>query len=465
MRARSRHRPACCSTGSTKVSTTVTQRARPPGSPHPRAGVEAGEDRAERDERRPQPHDEDGPALGVADLQQPVVQVLLVRARTASGRPGCGGRRRAPGRPSARSGSRPGAAAAAASAAGWPASPPAPWLISVPENWPVRVSALAESTSPISIEPLSPMNSRAGWKLCGRKPAQAPASAGAEQGARGRQRDVVEVGQLVAEDEERHRADADHAGGEAVEAVDEVHRVHGRDHDEHRQQRALGRVEGELAAVRESGRRRTGCPKTIRKPAASTCPPSLVSASSSKRSSRTPTAQISAPGDQHDAGVAEDERAAGGEERQLPGHDVRRDQPAEHRQPAEVRDRLGVHVAVAHLGHRPGAQRDLAGDDASAGRSPTAATRKTRSVLPHRAVSPRPSAWRPRGSRTALRSSSESAPRRSTRPWVPVTSTIVEASPPGDSAARRRSPRRPRPASPRPGRRRWRRAGRCGWPS
>ena len=54
--------------------------------------------------------------------------------------------------------------------------PSAPWLRSGPENWPVSVSALAESTRPISIEPLSPMNSRAGWKLCGRKPAHAPAS-------------------------------------------------------------------------------------------------------------------------------------------------------------------------------------------------------------------------------------------------------------------------------------------------
>ena len=44
-------------------------------------------------------------------------------------------------------------------------------------NCVVRVSAEADSTSPSSIDPLSPMNSRAGWKLCGRKPAQAPASA------------------------------------------------------------------------------------------------------------------------------------------------------------------------------------------------------------------------------------------------------------------------------------------------
>ena len=57
---------------------------------------------------------------------------------------------------------------------------------------------------------------------------------------------VVEDGELVAEDEEGHRADADDAGGEAVETVDEVHRVDGGDHDQRGQQRALAAVEGEL---------------------------------------------------------------------------------------------------------------------------------------------------------------------------------------------------------------------------
>ena len=41
----------------------------------------------------------------------------------------------------------------------------------------VRVSAEPASTSPMSIDPLSPMNIFAGWKLCDRKPRQAPASA------------------------------------------------------------------------------------------------------------------------------------------------------------------------------------------------------------------------------------------------------------------------------------------------
>ena len=41
---------------------------------------------------------------------------------------------------------------------------------------PVAVTAAAESSSPSSIEPESPMKMRAGLKLCGRKPRQEPTS-------------------------------------------------------------------------------------------------------------------------------------------------------------------------------------------------------------------------------------------------------------------------------------------------
>ena len=41
----------------------------------------------------------------------------------------------------------------------------------------VTVIAVPDMTTPISIEPLSPMKIRAGWKLWTRKPAQAPANA------------------------------------------------------------------------------------------------------------------------------------------------------------------------------------------------------------------------------------------------------------------------------------------------
>ena len=133
------------------------------------------------------------------------------------------------------------------------------------------------------------------------------------------------------------------------------------------------------------------------------------------------------PGDQHDPGVAEDERAAGGEERQLPGHEVRRHEAAQHRQPAEVGDRLVVHVAVAHLGDRAGADRDLAGHDREQV-GDRGGHQEDEDVLPHSASS----AARPRsrgasgsgrgasGSSTALSWSRLSAPTRSTRPGVPV---------------------------------------------
>ena len=42
---------------------------------------------------------------------------------------------------------------------------------------PVIEIVAAASSSPSSSAPESPMNSRAGWKLCGRKPTQQPTSA------------------------------------------------------------------------------------------------------------------------------------------------------------------------------------------------------------------------------------------------------------------------------------------------
>ena len=161
------------------------------------------------------------------------------------------------------------------------------------------------------------------------------------------------------------------------------------------------------------GSSRTARRSTTSRPAASTWPPSLVSASSSKRSSSTPTAQIRAPATEHDAGVAEDEVVAGGEERQLAGDDVGRDEAAEHRQPAEVGDRVGVHVAVAHRGDGAGAQRDLAGHDREQV-GHRQGDQEDEEVLPHR--QPSSVSTTPCSSIAALSCSSERAPRRSTRP-------------------------------------------------
>ena len=179
-------------------------------------------------------------------------------------------------------------------------------------------------------------------------------------------------------------------------------------------------------------------PLRTRKPAASTCPPSLVSASSSNRSSRMPTAQIIAPAISTIRASWNTKGSAAREERQLVGHEVRRDQAAEHRQPAEVRDRLGVHVAVAHLRHGAGAQRDLAGDDRQAGTSrPPRPGRRGGTHAPGTPVlSPRRRSRSitvaPSGCSTSFSASTESAPARSSRGCEARTSRIVEASPLGD---------------------------------
>ena len=206
------------------------------------------------------------------------------------------------------------------------------------------------------------MKSRAGWKLWTRKPTQAPASSDAEQGRGGGPVGAVEPGQAVAEEEEGQRADADHAGRQPVEPVDHVDRVDRR-HDQQPVSTARWAGSRENWLPCASVKKKNWTPKATRNPAASTWPPSLVSASSSKRSSSTPTAQISAPAISTIPASRKTQRRAGGEERQLTGDEVRRHEAAQHRQPAEVGDRLVVHVAVADLGDRAGAERDLAGHD------------------------------------------------------------------------------------------------------
>ena len=51
-------------------------------------------------------------------------------------------------------------------------------------SWPVTEIAAVDMSSPMSIEPASPMKSFAGCQLSGRKPAQAPTSTIASSDAR-----------------------------------------------------------------------------------------------------------------------------------------------------------------------------------------------------------------------------------------------------------------------------------------
>ena len=103
-------------------------------------------------------------------------------ARTATGRPGSGGARPAAGRRAA-----PRAPRAAAAAAGHRQRVAPAQSANVCESAVLdAVTADAASSSPISIEPESPMKIRAGLKLCGRKPRHAPASTAVSSvGARG----------------------------------------------------------------------------------------------------------------------------------------------------------------------------------------------------------------------------------------------------------------------------------------
>ncbi len=124
-------------------------------------------------------------------------------------------------------------------------------------------------------------------------------------------------------------------------------------------------------------------------------------------------------GDQHDAGVVEHERAAAATRNgSCWATRYAATRPPSIASAAEVRDRHRVHVAVADLGDRAGAQRDLAGDDGQqVGRPPRRRGRRggTRASA---SLSPRPSAWRRAARATALSSSRARRPRRSTRPCV-----------------------------------------------
>ena len=156
----------------------------------------------------------------------------------------------------------------------------------------IRPDALvvaAASINPISIEPESPMKIRAGLKLCGRKPRQAPASTAAMQRRRVGRRVVADpLHQPDREQAGRGGRDQADAGGQPVEAVDEVHRVDQRHREQHGEQHALLLAEDERTSPTRrpspphGTQKTTHCtPNSTSTPAAVICPASLVSASSS----------------------------------------------------------------------------------------------------------------------------------------------------------------------------------------
>ena len=103
--------------------------------------------------------------------------------------------------------------------------------------------------------------------------------------------DVRTHGQLVGVGEERQRGDRDDPGRQAVQAVDEVDRVD-RDTIEQDGDRYASPAEGQRRACPGTGTRAAARPLDTMTPAASTWPASLVSASSSQRSSSAPSTQM-----------------------------------------------------------------------------------------------------------------------------------------------------------------------------
>ena len=213
-----------------------------------------------------------------------------------------------------------------------------------------------------------------------------------EEGTGGRERDAVEVGELVAEDEERGRTDAHHARRQAVEAVDEVDRVDGRDDHDRGEQGALGSVEAELLLGADRDHLEPDARPDEEGDSDHLAAELGQGVELEEVVEHTDSADHRA-GEDHGPGVLGQEGARAGEEGQLARHAVRRHEPAEHRQPAEVGDRLGVDVAVPDLRDRPGPERDLPGDHREEvghrGRD-----QEDQEVLAH-ALSPRRSGWRP----------------------------------------------------------------------
>ena len=110
----------------------------------------------------PQVHHHDRAPLRVPDLEQPVVQVLLVRREGRPPGPGAADDRQHQVDERHDAAPRSAGSAGAAPAAGWRCAPRALGRASVGENRPVRLIAEHASMKPISIEPESPMNIRAG---------------------------------------------------------------------------------------------------------------------------------------------------------------------------------------------------------------------------------------------------------------------------------------------------------------
>ena len=108
---------------------------------------------------------------------------------------------------------------------------------------PTRVIVLVAGTRPSSIEPVSPMNTRARKKLCGRNPRQAPTSATEARVLRVARSNPFTTLSRYRVGEEPGGGDGGDAGSEPVQAIDEVDGVDREYDHEDRDQDAGQRIE------------------------------------------------------------------------------------------------------------------------------------------------------------------------------------------------------------------------------
>ena len=221
---------------------------------------------------------------------------------------------------------------------------------------------------PRKCAPASPMKMRAGLKLKGRKPRQIPQAITATSGPDVVAREEAEPHEADPVDGEGAPADGHHAGGEAVEAVDQVDGVGQRDdpdrrderddagrQDEEPGQRDLELVHRHAAEVEDAGGQDLAGHLGRRRHVADVVD--------------QPDGEHGAGG-QHDADhlgrVLED----GPQLRQAAARQHGHQEPHEHGGTTAVGDRLGVHRALAGMGDVAHPQRDALGRDRQRGRRP-----------------------------------------------------------------------------------------------
>jgi hypothetical protein len=180
----------------------------------------------------------------------------------------------------------------------------------------------------------------------------------AEQRRRQRVGDAVAEGQPVGVREEGQRRDADHAGREAVQAVDEVDRVDA-DHDQ-------GDGDEGAPGLVQHHRAHTGDRQPQHGDALEDHDPGRDHLAAQLHQGVHAPLVVQHPDHPHDGGAGQQRGDVpgvgedGGQLVEVGRHQQARAQAAEHGDAAEARSRLLVHVPVADLRHGAGDDREFA---------------------------------------------------------------------------------------------------------